>query len=83
MISAFRAGGTVGFWSPGGEGVSTEREVSTAMTVAPGNGNFPVQSWYNTHPRLNRSLEASDLSPRACSGAMYAGVPTVVPGFVI
>jgi hypothetical protein len=83
MISASRAGDTVGFWFPGGGGVSTEREVSTAMTVAPGNGNLPVQTWYKTHPRLNRSLEASAVSPRACSGAMYAGVPTVVPGFVI
>ncbi len=53
------------------------------MTVVPGNGSAPVQSWYNTHPRLNKSPGASTSSPRACSGDMYAGVPTAVPGLVM
>src|SRR5258706_177216 len=83
MTSASRAGGTAGFRSRTGAGVPTEREVSTAMTVVPGNGNSPVQSWYNTHPRLKRSPAAVTSELLACSGAMYAGVPTVVPGLVI
>ena len=33
-------------------------------------------------PRLKRSQRASTVSPRACSGAMYAGVPTMTPGCV-
>ena len=34
---------------------------------------------YSTLPRLNRSARASIGSPRACSGAMYCGVPAMTP----
>ena len=34
---------------------------------------------YITLPKLNRSARLSTGSPRACSGAMYAGVPFTCP----
>ena len=34
---------------------------------------------YSTLPRLNRSARWSSASPRACSGAMYGGVPVTTP----
>ena len=37
---------------------------------------------YNTAPKENRSVRASSSLPLACSGDMYATVPTVLPGCV-
>ena len=43
---------------------------------------LPVAISYSTTPKENRSVRASSSSPRACSGDMYATVPSVVPGLV-
>src|SRR5690606_1735231 len=44
-------------------------------------GGLPVSTSHNTPPRPYTSVRASIFwgSPRACSGAIYAGVPTT-PG---
>ena len=39
ITSSPKAGGTAGFRSPGGEGVSVASDASTVITVSPGNGN--------------------------------------------
>jgi hypothetical protein len=48
--------------------------VSVSVTAA--NGWTPVRIWYNTTLRLNKS------APRACSGDIYCGVVTTIPGLV-
>ncbi len=50
--------------------------------VAPENGRIPVAISYSTTPSENKSERASNSSPRACSGDMYATVPTLLPGLV-
>ena len=62
-----------------GVGSSVSTAASTAITCPPANGFRPVHSRYSTAPRLNRSVRWSTFSPRACSGLMYAGVPTTAP----
>ena len=52
---------------------------SSPGCVAPVNGCSPVSISYSMHPSANRSLRPSIVSPAACSGLMYAGVPTVTP----
>ena len=54
----------------------------TTPDVAPENATCPVAISYSTTPKENRSLRASNSSPRTCSGDMYATVPTVLPGLV-
>ncbi len=46
-----------------------------------GNGGRPTSRSYSVAPRLYTSVRRSIrwVSPRACSGAMYAGVPSVAP----
>ena len=48
----------------------------------PSYGAPPVRSAYSVAPRLNTSLAGPtrSVSPRACSGHMYAGVPFTAPG---
>ena len=50
--------------------------------VSPRKGSEPVAISYSTAPKENRSVRASSSFPRACSGDMYATVPTAVPGLV-
>ena len=50
-----------------------------AWIVAPVNGCSPVSISYSMQPSAKRSLRPSIVSPAACSGLMYAGVPTVTP----
>ena len=47
-----------------------------AWIVEPVNGCSPVSISYSMQPSANRSLRPSIVSPAACSGLMYAGVPT-------
>ncbi len=51
----------------------------TACTDSPVNATSPVSISYITQPSAKRSLRPSISSPAACSGLMYAGVPTVTP----
>ncbi len=48
----------------------------------PSKGRRPVAISYSTTPSEKRSVRASSASPRACSGDMYATVPSVDPGRV-
>ena len=45
-------------------------------------GGCPVRIAHRMPPSANTSARASIASPRACSGAMYAGVPSTVPACV-
>ena len=62
-----------------GRGVSSQTLRRTAIAVSARNGDRPVHMAYSTLPRLNRSARWSIGSPRACSGAMYSGVPATTP----
>ena len=43
-------------------------------------GSWPVSISCKTQPRAYRSAGGPTALARACSGAMYGGVPTVCPG---
>ena len=51
-------------------------------TCRPGRAAVPVAISYSTTPSENRSVRASSAFPSACSGDMYATVPTAVPALV-
>ena len=55
---------------------------NTIADVFPENADSPVAISYSTAPNENRSVRASSSSPAACSGDVYAIVPTAVPGLV-
>ena len=75
--------GVPGITSPRGRGVSSQTRFRTATVLAARNGGRPLAIWYSTLPRLNRSARWSSVSPRACSGAMYIGVPAIMPAGVM
>ena len=54
----------------------------TSSEDLPPNGGCPVRIAHRMPPSANTSARASAASPRACSGAMYAGVPITVPACV-
>ena len=45
-------------------------------------GRTPVAVSYNTVPKEKRSVRGSSSLPSACSGDMYATVPSVLPALV-
>ena len=47
--------------------------------VSPAKATRPVTISYSTHPKAQMSVRRSTPSPRACSGLMYAAVPTMAP----
>src|SRR5215467_7604657 len=47
--------------------------------VSPKNASCPESISYNTQPNAQTSVRVSRRWPRACSGLMYAGVPTSPP----
>jgi hypothetical protein len=51
----------------------------TTTRLGPWNGGAPASISYATMPSAYRSLRPSISSPAACSGLMYAGVPTATP----
>src|SRR5262249_28687853 len=71
--------GTSGITSRIGRGVSSATRLRTASVVEARNGGRPLHMTYSTLPRLNRSARWSIAWPRACSGAMYIGVPAMYP----
>ncbi len=67
-------------------GSDSSRQIfaSTAIAVGPVNGGCPVRHSNSTQPSENMSARASiSFSPRACSGAMYIGVPMMPPASVM
>ena len=58
-------------------------DTMTSVGVAPANGLCPVIISYSTTPRLQTSVRASTENPRACSGDIYATVPSNTPGVVV
>ena len=69
--------------SDGAGGVRLRIPSKMTADVVPPNGSVPVAISYSTTPNENKSVRASRISPRACSGDMQATVPTVLPGLVI
>ena len=51
----------------------------TAAELLPEKGWCPVAISYNTAPKLKMSVRVSSAFPSACSGDMYATVPSVAP----
>ena len=60
----------------GGAGSSLRIFASTARFESPTKGLRPVTISYRTAPKLKMSERASTLRPSACSGDIYAAVPT-------
>lgn len=55
---------------------------NTSGSDAPAKGRCPASTSYSTTPKEKISLRASSGRPDACSGDMYATVPTMIPGRV-
>ncbi len=68
---------------PAGTLVQSGSLCSTAprmsATDSPGNAGLPERSSYATTPNAQMSALWSAAFPRACSGAMYAAVPRIIP----
>ncbi len=80
VISAASARGTPGTRSARKGGCSKSSLARTAIACCPSNGGLPARHSNSTLPSENTSARRSTpCVPWACSGAMYAGVPTVVP----
>src|SRR5262245_30886419 len=58
-------------------------DASTTATSSPSNAGLAVSISYRTQPNAQRSLRLSAALPRACSGDMYAAVPSRTPTPVI
>jgi hypothetical protein len=65
-----------------GGGSSRSTALNTCPTVVPLKGRVPDSISYRTAPKLKMSDLASRGCPAACSGDMYATVPTTAPAFV-
>ena len=55
----------------------------TSTALVPSNARRPVSISYSTQPKAQISARLSTALPRACSGAMYAAVPRIIPARVI
>ena len=53
-----------------------------SAVLSPRKGTWPVAISYSTTPNENKSVRASRSLARACSGDIYATVPTADPGLV-
>jgi hypothetical protein len=69
-----------GVWSWGGSSRITA--LTTCAEVCPANARVPDSISYKTAPKLKMSDRASRALPSACSGDMYAAVPTTAPSIV-
>ncbi len=63
-------------------GSSVSTWPSTVVGSSPSNGFWPVSARYRIAPTAYTSARRSTLAPRACSGAMYDGVPITMPVWV-
>ncbi|CAM4044273.1 hypothetical protein COSO111634_31930 [Corallococcus soli] len=82
QMAASSSGGTSGLSRAGGTMVLSCTARRTAISESPWNRRPPVSSSHSTTPSANTSVRASTLSPRACSGDMYANLPLSTPGLV-
>ncbi len=73
---------TAGFWADARAGASRAIAMSTSIVVLPVKGSVPVSISCSTTPNAKTSLRASTALPAACSGDMYAGVPSTCPSVV-
>jgi hypothetical protein len=55
----------------------------TSLPLGPAKGERPASISYSITPSDQMSVRASTCWPRACSGDMYAAVPTTVPASVL
>ena len=79
----WKAAGTPGAETSRASGSSViTRRIVVAMPPSERKGEDPVRASYSTTPRAHTSARGSAGCPRICSGAMYSGVPTIVPGTV-
>ncbi len=77
VINATSGPGQSGRSSRIGRGSASSTRAITAIASSAANGRRPVSATYSTTPSDQTSLAASIArAPRACSGDMYAGVPT-------
>jgi len=76
------SGGVVGFREIGAVGALWEDVVEDHRAGRAGEGMLSGHHLVEHRAERNKSLRASNSSPRACSGDMYAMVPTAVPGLV-
>lgn len=53
-----------------------------SVVSSPSNARRPVSISYRTTPNAQMSARRSTTRPRACSGAMYAAVPRIIPSCV-
>ena len=53
-----------------------------SLTVSPANRRWPVNISHTITPKAQMSARLSTALPRACSGAMYAAVPRIMPAAV-
>ena len=65
-----------------GRGESFRMDDRTEMLVSPSKGRQPVAISYRRIPSEKTSERASTALPSACSGDMYAKVPTILPSWV-
>jgi hypothetical protein len=69
-----RAGVVEGRAAQSGSRSTTAATIS--VIVLPRNACLPDSASYKTHPKDQISVRVSSSLPHACSGDMYAGVPT-------
>ena len=74
---ATRSGVTTGSEARSGSRVITA--ASTSATDSPSNVRRPASISFSTQPNAQMSARLSIAFPRACSGAMYAAVPRIMP----
>src|SRR6266571_7400493 len=63
----------------GGAGECVRMAAISAVRVAPLNGRVPSTAVYRVAPSAHMSAAASARVPSSCSGAMYSGVPIIIP----
>ena len=73
-------GGSAGSAVQSGSDLMTSASVSD--TSSPSKARRPVSSSNSTHPKAQMSARLSTGRPRACSGLMYAAVPSSIPIWV-
>ena len=77
--SSLRIAGGVLSGSSDQSGSPSGTAASVSVTVAAANATRPVSISYTTQPNAQMSARRSTGFPRACSGLIYAGVPTTMP----
>jgi hypothetical protein len=76
------AAGVTGWRALIGTGSPPKTAAIKLARVFPSKQRLPVTISYTTHPNAKISLRASASMPSYCSGAMYCGVPRMVPSLV-